>query len=63
MFDGARNAWWTKIAVGLLTVFFIMMQRALGSLRDRPGLGISMPGVSGKDDSALKSQSVEAKVA
>lgn len=28
-FDGTLNSWWTKIVVGLLTLFFILMQRAL----------------------------------
>lgn len=29
MFDGTLNSWWTKIVVGLLTLVFILMQRAL----------------------------------
>lgn len=28
-FDGSLNSWWTKIVVGLLTLFFIVMQRVL----------------------------------
>jgi simple sugar transport system permease protein len=31
MFDGTLNTWWTKIVVGLLTLFFILMQRWLSS--------------------------------
>jgi len=33
MFDGTLNSWWTKIVVGILTLVFILMQRALSSLR------------------------------
>jgi simple sugar transport system permease protein len=32
-FDGTLNSWWTKIVVGLLTLFFILMQRALSGNR------------------------------
>jgi simple sugar transport system permease protein len=28
-FDGTLNSWWTRIVIGLLTLFFIVMQRAL----------------------------------
>ncbi|MBI9049489.1 MAG: sugar ABC transporter permease YjfF [Anaerolineaceae bacterium] len=31
MFDGSLNSWWTKIIVGLLTLIFILMQRALSA--------------------------------
>lgn len=31
MFDGSLNSWWTKIIVGLLTLVFILMQRALSA--------------------------------
>ena len=31
MFDGSLNSWWTKIIVGLLTLAFILMQRALSA--------------------------------
>lgn len=33
MFDGTLNTWWTKIVVGLLTLFFILMQRWLSASR------------------------------
>ena len=29
MFEGTLNSWWTSIVVGLLTLFFIIMQRVL----------------------------------
>jgi simple sugar transport system permease protein len=32
-FDGSLNSWWTKIAVGLLLLFFIALQKALTSFR------------------------------
>ncbi len=32
-FDGSLNSWWTRIVVGLLTLFFIVMQRALSSIK------------------------------
>ncbi len=40
-FDGSLNSWWTRIVVGLLTLFFIVMQRALSSLNttNRPAPG------------------------
>jgi ribose/xylose/arabinose/galactoside ABC-type transport system permease subunit len=28
-FDGTLNSWWTRIVVGVLTLFFIGMQRFL----------------------------------
>ena len=28
-FDGTLNSWWTRIAVGLLTLLFIVLQRVL----------------------------------
>ena len=31
-FDGTLNSWWTRIVVGVLTLFFIVMQRALSSI-------------------------------
>ena len=37
MFDGTLNSWWTKIVVGLLTLAFILMQRALSSLQSKKG--------------------------
>jgi simple sugar transport system permease protein len=37
MFDGTLNSWWTKIVVGLLTLAFILMQRALSSLQPKKG--------------------------
>lgn len=33
MFDGTLNSWWTKIVIGLLTLAFILMQRALTSTK------------------------------
>jgi galactofuranose transport system permease protein len=35
IFDGTLNSWWTKIVVGLLTFFFILMQKIL-TARRRP---------------------------
>jgi galactofuranose transport system permease protein len=32
-FDGTLTSWWTRIVVGLLTLFFIVMQRALTSVK------------------------------
>ncbi len=32
-FNGALNSWWTKIVIGLLLLFFIAMQKALGTFR------------------------------
>lgn len=32
-FDGTLNSWWTRIVVGLLTLFFIAMQRFLSARR------------------------------
>lgn len=31
MFQGTLSSWWTKIVVGLITLFFIVMQRVLGA--------------------------------
>lgn len=36
-FDGSLNSWWTKIAIGLLLLFFIALQKALTSFRTNPG--------------------------
>jgi simple sugar transport system permease protein len=33
MFDGSLNSWWTKIVIGLLTLLFILMQRALSTTK------------------------------
>lgn len=33
MFDGTLSTWWTKIVIGLLTLFFILMQRWLSTSR------------------------------
>lgn len=46
-FDGSLNSWWTRIVVGLLTLFFIVMQRGLLSIKtearperiDQPAVG------------------------
>lgn len=35
-FDGTLNSWWTRIVVGLLTLFFIVMQRALSRTDKNP---------------------------
>ena len=35
MFEGTLNSWWTRIVVGLLTLFFIVMQRALSSIKNK----------------------------
>lgn len=35
IFQGTLSSWWTKIAVGLLTLLFIMMQGAFASTRQR----------------------------
>jgi ribose/xylose/arabinose/galactoside ABC-type transport system permease subunit len=39
-FDGTLNSWWTRIVVGLLTLFFIVMQRGLSSINAK---GIQAP--------------------
>jgi galactofuranose transport system permease protein len=36
-FDGSLNSWWTRIVVGLLTLFFIVMQRALSTIKTNNG--------------------------
>jgi galactofuranose transport system permease protein len=36
-FDGTLTSWWTRIVVGLLTLFFIVMQRALTSSKKGSG--------------------------
>jgi simple sugar transport system permease protein len=33
IFDGTLNSWWTKIAIGLLLLAFIALQKALTLLR------------------------------
>lgn len=38
-FDGTLTSWWTRIVIGLLTLFFIVMQRAL--TRSSKGSGTS----------------------
>ncbi|HEU4325583.1 MAG TPA: galactofuranose ABC transporter, permease protein YjfF [Roseiflexaceae bacterium] len=35
-FDGTLNSWWTRIVVGLLTLFFIVMQRFLTGQGQKP---------------------------
>lgn len=35
MFQGTLSSWWTKIVVGLITLFFIVMQRVLGATNSR----------------------------
>jgi ribose/xylose/arabinose/galactoside ABC-type transport system permease subunit len=32
-FHGALNSWWTKIVIGMLLLFFIALQKSLGSFR------------------------------
>ena len=34
-FQGTLSTWWTKIVVGLITLFFIVMQRVLGAAQRR----------------------------
>ncbi len=34
-FDGTLNSWWTRIVVGLLTLFFIVVQRGLSSIKSK----------------------------
>jgi ribose/xylose/arabinose/galactoside ABC-type transport system permease subunit len=34
-FNGSLNSWWTRIIVGLLTLAFIVMQRAFSSIRSK----------------------------
>jgi galactofuranose transport system permease protein len=36
-FDGTLTSWWTRIVVGLLTLFFIVMQRALSRANKSSG--------------------------
>lgn len=39
-FHGELNSWWTKIVIGLLLLFFIVLQKALTSLRLRGANGV-----------------------
>ena len=34
-FDGTLNSWWTRIIVGMLTLFFIVLQRFLSGKSQR----------------------------
>jgi simple sugar transport system permease protein len=34
VFDGRLNSWWLRIAVGVLLLLFILLQRALGTRRN-----------------------------
>lgn len=40
-FDGSLNSWWTRIAVGLLTLLFIVLQRVL-TFKGKPRLAKSV---------------------
>lgn len=61
MFDGTLSTWWTKIVIGLLTLFFILMQRWL-STRSAPRTDLSAapkPAVPGVSNVALAKESVQ----
>jgi len=42
-FEGTLSSWWTKIAIGLLLLGFILLQRYLQSSAGRGGLGVANP--------------------
>ena len=45
-FEGTLSSWWTKIAIGLLLLGFILLQRFLQSSAGRGGLGVANPAMA-----------------
>ncbi|HKI70861.1 MAG TPA: galactofuranose ABC transporter, permease protein YjfF [Verrucomicrobiae bacterium] len=45
-FQGTWSSWWTKIAIGLLLLGFILLQRFLQSSAGRGGLGVANPAMA-----------------
>src|SRR5213078_1208047 len=45
-FEGTLSSWWTKIAIGLLLLGFILLQRYLQSSAGRGGLGVANPAMA-----------------
>ena len=45
-FQGTWNSWWTKIAIGVLLLAFILLQRFLQSSAGRGGSGVANPAMA-----------------
>ena len=45
-FEGTLSSWWTKIAIGLLLLGFILLQRYLQSSAGRGGSGVANPAMA-----------------